>query len=385
MDDMDLKILIADGSSVYKKMFTQAAKEVAPKADVTCVSQGDEVLDKIRKNDYDIIIADAEMPGADIYKILKQVMLEIPKSLVLVTARPATAGSSLFSEALAKGASDYMIKPIYNSYNENLEVIKNKLADIFKILYDENRKKNRKYGSSYVRNTNTDLANNNANISVNTDTGGQDNRQKKIVRKSRFNPGIVLIAASTGGPLALKTILSQLKENFPAPILIVQHMPSHFTETMTNHLNSGCKLKVKTAESRESVVPGIVYAAPGGIHMKLDAKHKIYFDSSPPIHGVRPSADALFESVADFYTGMGVLVVILTGMGSDGQQGLAKLKEKRDCFCLAQSEETCVVYGMPRSVVESGLADKIVGLDEMAKEIESFNFNFTPPDKQEKS
>ena len=107
------------------------------------------------------------------------------------------------------------------------------------------------------------------------------------------------------------------------------------------------------------------------MHMKLDAENKIQLDDEPPINGIRPAADVLFESVAESFTESGVLAVILTGMGSDGKKGLAGLKEKQNCFCLAQSEETCVVYGMPRAAVESGLVDKILDLDKISSEIEN--------------
>ena len=109
--------------------------------------------------------------------------------------------------------------------------------------------------------------------------------------------------------------------------------------------------------------------------MKLAAKNMILLDKSPPINGVRPAADTLFESVADSYTGSGVLAVILTGMGHDGARGLACLKEKKNCFCLAQSEDTCVVYGMPRAAVEGGYADKVLDLDMISLEIENFKYS----------
>ena len=189
-----------------------------------------------------------------------------------------------------------------------------------------------------------------------------------------FQPGIVLLATSTGGPMALERILPKLSGDFPVPILVIQHMLPQFIETLASSLNVKSMLRVKVAESRETIAAGTVYIAPGGVHMKLSVKNRIYFDQSPPINGVRPSADILFESVAESFTGQGVLVVILTGMGRDGENGLAKLKEKQECFCLAQSEKTCVVYGMPRAVIESGYADMILDLEKIPEEIESLTF-----------
>jgi len=193
----------------------------------------------------------------------------------------------------------------------------------------------------------------------------------KIFAKSRLHPEIVLIAVSTGGPRALESILTKLSGDFPVPILVVQHMPSHFINTLAQHLDNKSQLRVKVAEDGEKVAPGTVYMAPGGIHMKLDAKDRISLDDSPPQNGIRPAADVLFNSVAESFSESNVLAVILTGMGNDGKKGLASLKEKRNCLCFAQSEETCVVYGMPFAVVEAGLADKIVALDEISAEMES--------------
>jgi len=258
---------------------------------------------------------------------------------------------------MAKGAADCMVKPIYNSYDENVEVIKSKLTEIFKVFYEKQAEKNVK-------------------------TEPMADKTAKKSGKEKFNPEIVLIAASTGGPFALENILSKLRGDLPVPVLIVQHMPAHFAETLAYNLNRKSPLKIKVAQNRENVEAGTVYIAPGGLHMTLDRKNRIYLDDSPPLHGVRPAADALFESVAEYFNGAGVLAVILTGMGNDGQTGLIGLKEKQACFCLAQSEKTCVVYGMPRAAAESGLVDRILDLDEIPGEIENFYFTAAAKTKQ---
>jgi two-component system chemotaxis response regulator CheB len=194
---------------------------------------------------------------------------------------------------------------------------------------------------------------------------------KKMPEKRLFRPKIVLIAVSTGGPQALESILPKLRGDFPAPVLVVQHIATQFTEHLAHHLNQKSQLRVKVAEDGEAVTAGTVYIAPGGTHMKLSAESKVQLDDEPPINGIRPAADALFESVAESFTESEVLAVILTGMGSDGKRGLAALKKMGRCFCVAQSEETCVVYGMPRAAVESGLVDKVLNLDKISAEIEN--------------
>ncbi|MCL2805811.1 MAG: CheB methylesterase domain-containing protein [Treponema sp.] len=335
-----IRVLIADKSSVYTKMFTRAVTEADKNISVSCVSDGDEVLGLINNKNYNIIVIDAEISDPGLTEIINIVLMKNPLAYILAIARPSAANSDLFQDVLSKGATECMTKPIYDSYADNLDIIKQKMNYLITKTMQKNREEN-------------------------------EIIPKKPPVKNIICPEIVLIAASTGGPLALNRILSNLRSDFPLPILIVQHIPSYFTETLAVHLDNKSGLKVKIAQDRETVKAGNVYLAPGGMHMKLNSKNNIKLDDSPPIGGLRPAADVLFESVAKSFSGRGVLAVILTGMGSDGRKGLLSLKAKRDCYCIAQSEETCVVYGMPRCAVESGLADKILDLDKIYREIES--------------
>ncbi|MCL2440569.1 MAG: CheB methylesterase domain-containing protein [Treponema sp.] len=198
-----------------------------------------------------------------------------------------------------------------------------------------------------------------------------DDRSKNI---NNFRPEIILIAASTGGPTALEKILAKIHVDFPAPILIIQHNPAYFLQTLAKRLNRVCRLRVKIAENRETISAGTAYIAPDGLHLKISTKNRFFFDDSPPVNGIRPAADVLFESVADNFYGHDVLVIILTGMGNDGKEGLARLKEKKTCFCLVQSEKTCVIYGMPKAAADDGLADKILDLEDIPLEMENFNY-----------
>jgi len=182
-------------------------------------------------------------------------------------------------------------------------------------------------------------------------------------------PGLILIAASTGGPQALHTVLSGLRGDLPAPVLVVQHIPPFFNSVMVDNLGPASKLRVKLAEDREYIQAGTVYIAPGGRHMILDRQKRIGFDDSPPIFNIRPAADVLFWSVAEACPNGGVLAVILTGMGEDGAQGLTKIKRCLRCICIAQSRDTCVVYGMPRAVIECGLADFVLDIGCIAQKI----------------
>jgi len=345
----DLRILIADSSTLYKQMFPGAIKEVVKDASVTSVASSDAAHKIIKQQDFDIVIIDAELPGDGLSELIKVIIKDIPKAFVLVTARPSQFNEKLFSEALSLGAAECMIKPVYDSYGANFNIITTKMREV-------------------IRQVQTDRADKDS-ITKSEPIGINEE-----VKHDEFTPEIVLIAASTGGPFALESIIPKLSKDFPVPILLVQHMPASFTENMAHNLNNKSQINVKVAEHREDLTSGTVYIAPGGTHMKLGAKNKIRLDDSPPIHGVRPAADVLFESVAEHFKGSKVLVIVLTGMGSDGKDGLVALKDKKDCFCLAQSERTCVVYGMPRAVVEEGLADKVLDIEMIMPEIESFEY-----------
>jgi len=179
---------------------------------------------------------------------------------------------------------------------------------------------------------------------------------------------IVAIGTSTGGPRALHRLLSELPGDLPAPILIVQHMPPKFTHSLAQRLNSLSALTVKEAEDGEPVRPGVAYIAPGGRHMELAAsgrKYVIRLTDAPQRNGHRPSVDVLFESLVPFNE-LARHAVILTGMGSDGARGMRQLADHGAVTTIAEAEETCIVFGMPRSAIEEGGASTVLPLHEIA-------------------
>jgi len=173
----------------------------------------------------------------------------------------------------------------------------------------------------------------------------------------------VCIAASTGGPKALSTLLSMLPADFKLPVLIVQHMPEGFTKTFASRLNNICKLLVKEGEDGESIKGGTVYIAPGGYHMTVNKDICISLNQEPLMHGVRPCADKLFISAARNMGGK-LVGIVLTGMGRDGTEGLAAIKE-RGGICIAEDENTCVVFGMPKSAIEKGVVHIVAPLQDI--------------------
>ena len=182
---------------------------------------------------------------------------------------------------------------------------------------------------------------------------------------------IVAIASSTGGPKALQKLIPLLPSDLSAPVLIVQHMPAGFTEALAERLDTLSELSVKEAQEGDVLLPGNAYLARGGKHMnvvKSGAKHVIHYTDEPHREGVRPCANYMYESLADCGYDE-VICAVLTGMGADGTAGIKNLKEKKKVTVFAQNEETCAVYGMPRSIVLSGLTDNGLTLEQIAQEI----------------
>lgn len=189
--------------------------------------------------------------------------------------------------------------------------------------------------------------------------------QTKAVKK------IVAIASSTGGPKALQALIPLLPANLNAPVLIVQHMPAGFTEALAGRFNTLSQIAVKEAADGDIIVPGQAYLAKGGRHMQVarsGTRHLIRYTDEPPREGVRPCANYMYESLTDCDYDE-VVCAVLTGMGADGTAGIRNLKEKKRVTVFAQNEATCAVYGMPRSIVLAGLAEKEITLENIAQEI----------------
>lgn len=178
---------------------------------------------------------------------------------------------------------------------------------------------------------------------------------------------LVVIGASTGGPRALQEVLTRIPAAFSGSVFVVQHMPAHFTKSLAARLDELCAMQVSEAKSDERVAAGRVYIAPGDFHMTLGVRGSdltIQLDQSPPVNGHRPAVDVLFESVAKL-EGRAITAVLLTGMGSDGSQGIMRIKN-RGGFTIAESEDTCTVFGMPKAAIGLGCIDAVLPLERIA-------------------
>lgn len=324
---------------------------------VATARDGQEGLEVIRKHNPDVITLDIEMPRMDGLTALKHIMMEMPKPVLMVSSL-TVEGAEATLKAMELGAVDFIPKQLSKVSLDIVKIEEDLQAKVKQIA----RRKFRP-PTPYKR------------PCVSTSTApcppAETEHRREFVRPSgALVRDLVAIGVSTGGPPAVQKVLSALPKDFPASIVIAQHMPAAFTGPFAKRLDGVCQVSVKEAETGDRLAPGQVFIAPGGKHLKLHQKVsrvEIEITSEPAEALYKPSANVLVGSAADA-VGKRALGVILTGMGSDGLEGVKVLKQKGG-RALAQSDASCVVYGMPKAIVDAGLADEIVDIDEMAQAI----------------
>ncbi len=304
----------------------------------------------------DIVTLDIEMPIMDGLTCLRKIMRDAPTSVLMVSSL-TTEGAESTMKALEYGAVDFIPKGMSHVNIGIIDVktdLINKVKEIYKqkTLHDRFKK---------LRSKST------AGI-----------RSAPVINTKIPSHGFkaVGLGISTGGPLSLQKVIPLIEENFMLPMFIVQHMPPKFTKSLSDRLNGLSKVNVKEAENNEIVKNGTVYIAPGGYHMTVEKNstgNKIKISDKPSETLHRPSVDVMLNSVIDVY-GKSALGIIMTGMGKDGSESIKKLKSLGG-YCVAQDEATCVVYGMPRAVVENGTADAVIPLDKISEIINQVGQN----------
>ncbi|MFW6415537.1 MAG: protein-glutamate methylesterase/protein-glutamine glutaminase [Thermodesulfobacteriota bacterium] len=344
-----VKVLVVDDSAFMRRaLSTMLDKD--PEIEVAGIAKnGEDCLEQIRKLDPDVVTLDIEMPVMDGLTALRRIMMEFPRPVLMVSSL-TTEGAEATLKAMELGAVDFIPKQLSKVSLEIVQ-IQEELRDKVKAIA-KRKITSFKYPRKKPKKT--------------------PEPQKKPPEKRTQLKDIVGIGVSTGGPPAVQQIVSGLDKDFPACILIAQHMPGAFTSTFAKRLNTVSSLTVKEAETGDQVKNGMVYIAPGGYHIKLHNRENcidIEVDNKPEDVLYKPSANILLQSIA-MTAGRRAVGTILTGMGNDGLEGIRLLKEKKGRV-LAQSDSTCIVYGMPRAVVEAGLVDEIVDIQEMAEAIKN--------------
>ncbi len=338
---------------------------------------GKEALEAVTRLNPDVITMDVEMPRMDGITAVREIMTRCPKPVLMISS-VTTEGAETTFRALDAGAMDFIAKPA-SRVSLDIVHLEQDIRDKVKAVSKRRPLIRPKPRTSVPAPAPRPAADPGARYGLSTRPStvspapGQT-ATPMVVRKpsGRAIRDLVSIGVSTGGPPAVQKLLSALPADFPVPILIAQHMPAAFTAPFSRRLDNACEISVKEAVSGEKLQPGVAYVAPGGRHIYLEAKLScmtVVVTDHPKEALYKPSATVLHESVGKAL-GRRALGVQLTGMGSDGLEGIRVLKEKGG-RALAQSDKTCVVYGMPKAIVDAGLADEVVDIDDMALAIMS--------------
>jgi two-component system, chemotaxis family, protein-glutamate methylesterase/glutaminase len=343
-----IRVLVVDDSVVIRRLVTDVLSADPDIEVVGFAANGLIALGLLERLSVDVITLDLEMPvldGLGTLKRLRELKLKIP---VIMFSTLTERGGQLTLSALSAGAKDYVTKPAnMGSVTESRESVRSELIPRIKALAARTTTPRPPTEPTVVP-------------AVPRPVG------------PRATPKALVIGCSTGGPEALAAVLAVLPASFPLPILVVQHMPRVFTKLFAERLDRTCPLRVVEATTGETVTPGTVFIAPGSFHLEVAAGRTsgvfvTRLHEGPRENSCRPSVDVLFRSAAAAY-GDGLLAVVLTGMGSDGCQGSAAIRAANGVV-LAQDRETSVVWGMPGSVVQQGLADEVLPLPDIGPAI----------------
>jgi two-component system chemotaxis response regulator CheB len=350
-----IRAIVTDDTALYRRTIADILRSIPDVEVVASAFDGDDCLELAKRHQPDFITLDMQMPRRDGLSTLDELKkLNLDCEVVMVCSETIESADQTL-QALRKGALDLILKPGGKNLAENKRNLEDQL----------------KQQIQTVRFRRSNAASTPTKVALPAATRVRAPSPVPIAAPLSFGrPKCVGIGVSTGGPQALSLLIQGLPRQLPIPIFIVQHMPPIFTKSLADHLNRIGTAPVSEAIDGETAVPGHVYIAPGGNQMRIEKKAKsfvIRITNDPPVSACRPSVDYLFHSI-DECVGKDALAVILTGMGNDGLAGCKRLFAN-GARVLAQNEESCVVYGMPRQVVENNVATEILPLDQMAKRI----------------
>jgi two-component system chemotaxis response regulator CheB len=355
-----LRILIAEKSVLNRKYITEAVNSTEHGIVIHAASNAQIAAEWLKQSAIDVVLMDASLIFDDGISFIQRIMCDHPTVEIIVLSDNTHDNAAITLEAINAGVMDFIVKPSAKETEQWNLIIKNKMETIFTQIRVKHFLPTAKNGS-------ITFSSPNAERNVEKVKSPVEQRQSRSISG---NVDLVLFASSTGGPMALDVICRQLPASFKKPVLIVQHMPPEFTSILAETLDKKYSPTVIEGKTGDTIKDGQIIIAPGGFHMVMDEQDergkKIRIIETQFVNGVRPSADVLFESVAKVHKGKNVLVVVLTGMGNDGTKGIRELKEYCNCYCITQSEASCVVYGMPKCVYEAGYSDEVADLKDIA-------------------
>ena len=366
--DPKIKVLIVDDSAVMRKIISSALLKEPSIEIVGYASNGIQAIENVRTLNPDVVTLDIEMPEMDGLSALKEIRKENKRLPIVMFSTLTHKGAQAAVMALTAGASDYVGKPTTSagSIEGAFKVLESELIPKIIGLAKRSRLRNAQV-SQKPSSAQAVLIKKNELGTINTVTSTKAPNKLLVPNKPI---SAVCIGVSTGGPMALMQVFSQIQNPLPVPIFIVQHMPPNFTNLLAARLCTAGVTTVKEAKEGDIAEPGNAYIAPGGFHMVLASMGPqvvMHLNTNPPENSCRPAVDVLFRSASDIYGG-NLLSVVLTGMGYDGLKGCQYIKA-RGGQIIAQDEESSVVWGMPGAIAEHNLAEVLLPIDRIADEI----------------
>ncbi|MCH7420445.1 protein-glutamate methylesterase/protein-glutamine glutaminase [Pseudomonas mosselii] len=369
---MAVKVLVVDDSGFFRRRVSEILSADPTIQVVGTATNGKEAIDQALALKPDVITMDYEMPMMDGITAVRHIMQRCPTP-VLMFSSLTHEGARVTLDALDAGAVDYLPKN-FEDISRNPEKVKQLLCEKVHTISRSNRRFSAY--SSPAPAAAPVPANSHAPASsfASTTPARTAAPARAAAPAAAHSPApkrksykLVAIGTSTGGPVALQRVLTQLPAGFPAPIVLIQHMPAAFTKAFAERLDKLCKISVKEAEDGDVLRPGLALLAPGGKQMMVDGRGTVKILPGDERLNYKPCVDITFGSAAKSY-GDKVLSVVLTGMGADGREG-ARLLKQGGSTVWAQDEASCVIYGMPMAIVKANLADAVYSLDEIGKHL----------------
>lgn len=352
------KILVVDDSALMRRVLCDIINSDKRFHVEDRATNGLEAFDLLSRKTYDAVVLDVNMPKMNGIELLRELQKFKISARVMMASTATSQGAKVTLDALELGAVDFIHKPDSASDCRG-DAFKEHLLEVLAVVAESRAELS-------VQKVPRPLKREPAALPV-----------KKAETPARALAGVtgrklVAIASSTGGPKALQSVIPRLPKDLQAPVLVVQHMPKGFTASLADRLNTLSSVTVREAEEGDVLENGCVYLSMGGRHMNVatgaSGRYTIHYTDEPPREGVKPCANYMYESLGDSRFDE-VVCVVMTGMGADGTQGISNLKSKKKLQVIAQEQSSCVVYGMPKSIVTAGLADQIVPLDQIAQAI----------------
>lgn len=359
-----IRVILVEDSTTFRELVKNVLEENREIEVVSQALNGKVALPRIRHYEPDLLVLDQEMPEMSGLELLREIKGKYPTMGTIMLSAHTIQGARLTIKCLEEGAWDFITKPSFGSDGDPAAYIREKLVP--RILEFHKRK-------HFFKEKKIPVPASEKEVTKNIQTVTKDSIYR--VRVPRHLPGgfckAVGIGISTGGPVALRELFSHMKQKLKSPMFIVQHMPPVFTKQLAESLNDLTENTVVEAQDGMIPLPGYVYIAPGGKHMVLENKDssgkRISIVDDPPEENCKPSVNKLFRSLAKSYESQ-VVSVIMTGMGTDGYNGILSLKEKNS-YLIGQNKESCLIFGMPERPIRENIVDEVLNIQEIAERI----------------